>query len=69
MGLHCDLTTLTRREQERGDRPTGSAARDFFSVHQNRRYDLIVDTTRDPHTNVDAIKAGWRSDVRSSEFS
>ena len=69
VGLHCDLTTLTRREQVRGDRPTGSAQGDFFSVHQNRCYDLILDTTHDPHTNVDAIRAGWRSGKRSSEFS
>jgi chloramphenicol 3-O phosphotransferase len=46
VGVHCDLADLQHREAARGDRKSGSAAEQFYRVHQNARYDLTVDTSR-----------------------
>jgi chloramphenicol 3-O phosphotransferase len=46
VGVHCDAAELTRREQARGDRVPGQAAKQLGLVHVHGRYDLEVDTTR-----------------------
>lgn len=68
VGLKCSLDDLTRREQARGDRPTGSAAEDYATVHANRTYDLIVDGTTDGATNAQTVLDYWQADARISEF-
>ncbi|MER5641472.1 AAA family ATPase [Kitasatospora sp. NPDC002227] len=46
VGLHCPLPELARREQLRGDRPPGLAARQSAQVHAHGVYDLECDTSR-----------------------
>jgi chloramphenicol 3-O phosphotransferase len=45
VGVHCPLDELQRREQVRGDRYVGTAARQFDRVHRYGRYDVEVDTS------------------------
>ncbi|MBB6438913.1 chloramphenicol 3-O-phosphotransferase [Streptomyces candidus] len=44
VGVHCPLPELERREQQRGDRPPGLAARQITRVHAHGLYDIEVDT-------------------------
>jgi chloramphenicol 3-O phosphotransferase len=45
VGLRCPLPELERREQARGDRPPGLAAKQFDQVHTHGIYDLECDTS------------------------
>lgn len=45
IGVHCPLDELLRREQSRGDRFVGTAARQFERVHRHSKYDLTIDTS------------------------
>ncbi|MEW2626325.1 AAA family ATPase [Streptomyces sp. NPDC048106] len=45
VGVRCSLEELQRREQARGDRPAGLAARQFERVHAHGLYDIECDTT------------------------
>lgn len=45
VGVRCSLDELRRREQARGDRPVGLAARQFEQVHSHGLYDVECDTT------------------------
>lgn len=45
VGVRCSLEELRRREQARGDRPAGLAARQFEQVHSHGVYDIECDTT------------------------
>jgi chloramphenicol 3-O phosphotransferase len=57
VGVHCPLGELERREQARGDRTPGMAAKQFQIVHQHRLYDFEVDTSRNsPRECALAIK-------------
>ncbi|MFJ3640136.1 chloramphenicol phosphotransferase CPT family protein [Streptomyces sp. NPDC090108] len=44
VGVRCPLEELERREQARGDRPAGLAARQFERVHAHGIYDVECDT-------------------------
>ena len=44
VGVHCPLPELERRERQRGDRPSGLAARQIARVHAHGRYDVECDT-------------------------
>jgi chloramphenicol 3-O phosphotransferase len=44
VGVRCPLQELVRREQQRGDRPQGLAARQFGQVHAHDLYDVECDT-------------------------
>ena len=46
IGVRCPLDELLRREQQRGDRFIGTAARQFPLVHLHELYDLEVDTSQ-----------------------
>ena len=59
VGLHCSLDELARREAARGDRPTGSAARDHGHVHRNMTYDLELDGEHPVNDNVARLMAAW----------
>lgn len=45
VGVRCSLEELNRREEARGDRPVGLAARQFQRVHSHGLYDFECDTT------------------------
>lgn len=68
VGLKCSLNLLQSREVARGDRPLGSAARDFASVHEGRSYDLELDGSNPVPENVARVLDLWRSDRRGSVF-
>lgn len=44
VGVHCPLQELERRENLRGDRPVGLAARQWEQVHAHGLYDIECDT-------------------------
>ncbi|WP_433206548.1 chloramphenicol phosphotransferase CPT family protein [Nocardia sp. CA-107356] len=44
VGVHCSIDELQRREQQRGDRPVGTAASQIEPVHAHGIYDLTIDT-------------------------
>ena len=68
VGLHCQLEELQRRETLRRDRPIGSAAQDFHTVHSGRVYDIEVDSQEPVKRNAERILDLWRSGKRTSEF-
>ncbi|MFE3683189.1 chloramphenicol phosphotransferase CPT family protein [Streptomyces sp. NPDC059095] len=45
VGVRCPLDELARREQARGDRPSGLAALQYDLVHQHGDYDIECDTS------------------------
>lgn len=45
VGLHCPLTVLEAREQERNNRSIGLARQQFDLVHKDALYDLEIDTS------------------------
>jgi chloramphenicol 3-O phosphotransferase len=45
VGVRCDTDVAAHREQQRGDRAPGMAAKQAEIVHEGIRYDLEVDTT------------------------
>ncbi|KRE17997.1 chloramphenicol phosphotransferase [Bosea sp. Root381] len=69
VAVHCPLELLVDREMQRGDRPPGSAKRDFETIHQQKVYDIELDTRDGVDFNVRRILTGWCSGGRSSSFS
>lgn len=61
VGLHCPLPELVRREEARGDRRIGSAEQDHNMIHRGLRYDLELQSDRDPAENVARLIAAWRA--------
>jgi chloramphenicol 3-O phosphotransferase len=68
VAVHCPLPLLISREAARGDRPPGSAKRDFETIHAGRRYDLELNSEDGLEANVAALLGAWRSGERMSEF-
>jgi chloramphenicol 3-O phosphotransferase len=68
VAIHCQLETLVQRELARGDRPAGSAKRDFETIHVGRRYDLELKSEDGVERNVETLLSAWRVGRRSSEF-
>ena len=68
VAVHCPLETLIEREKHRGDRPIGSAKRDFETIHAGKIYDLELDMEDGVDANVEALLTAWRSARRSSSF-
>jgi chloramphenicol 3-O phosphotransferase len=68
VAVHCPLDVLIEREKRRGDRPLGSAKRDFETIHEGKSYDLEIDTSAGLDLNVNLILAAWRSGKRVSSF-
>ncbi|MFG2139800.1 chloramphenicol phosphotransferase CPT family protein [Streptomyces sp. NPDC048650] len=57
VGVHCSRQELQRREQARGNRPAGLAARQLAAVHAHGVYDIECDTTAaDPDDCARQIK-------------
>jgi chloramphenicol 3-O phosphotransferase len=46
IGIRCSIEELNRREENRGDRSFGNAARTARSVHLHKLYDIEVDTEK-----------------------
>lgn len=52
IGVHCSLDELQRRESARGDRIIGQAEGQIDLVHEGMTYDIEVDTTVLPSSEV-----------------
>lgn len=68
VGVHCPLPLLIAREQARGDRPIGSAAQDFATIHVGREYDFEVHAEQMAEDNVAAILEAWQARAGESVF-
>ncbi|WP_105381774.1 chloramphenicol phosphotransferase CPT family protein [Neorhizobium alkalisoli] len=68
VAVHCPLEVLTEREKARGDRPVGSAKRDYEAVHVGKTYDIELNSADGADANVERLLAAWRSARRSSSF-
>lgn len=66
--VHCPLEILVQREAARGDRPAGSAKRDFETIHVGKRYDIELQSEDGADTNVERVLAAWRASTRLSSF-
>lgn len=68
VGLHADLDELNKREVERGDRPIGSAAHDFHTVHRGLSYDLELSSRAPLNKNVQCLITAWKAQRGQSAF-
>ncbi|MGR3436581.1 MAG: chloramphenicol phosphotransferase CPT family protein [Shimia sp.] len=68
VALHCPVDILEAREAARGDRPLGSARRDFETIHVGLRYDLELDTRDGVEANVRRVLSAWSDGTRRSDF-
>lgn len=68
VGVHCPLDELVRREARRGDRPAGSAERDFHTIHRGIAYDFEVQSDQAADGNIAAILAAWQARPPDSAF-
>lgn len=68
VGLHTPLDALNARETRRNDRPKGSAARDFETVHTSLSYDLKLDGTKPPKDNAQRVVQALRAPSGRSRF-
>lgn len=68
VGLHTDLEELSRREAVRGDRPLGSAEKDFRTIHQGVKYDLELSSNDPLEDNVLHLLDAWKSRDAPSIF-
>lgn len=59
IGVRCSVEELERREAARGDRPEGSAAKDFRNVHRGLHYDLEVDGEAPLESNTERVLSAW----------
>lgn len=67
--VHCPLDILVEREAARGDRPAGSAKKDFETIHVGKRYDIELQSEDGAYANVERLLVAWRDSRRSSSFS
>jgi len=68
VGIHCPLEILIEREKARGDRPIGSARRDYETIHQDKIYDLELNALDSAQANTNKLLTAWRSGRRASSF-
>jgi chloramphenicol 3-O phosphotransferase len=66
--VHCPLELLIEREAARGDRPVGSARRDFETIHVGKTYDIELRSEDGAEANVEKLLVAWRKGDRSSSF-
>ena len=45
IGVYASLSDLEYREIKRKDRMIGSAKAQYYSIHNDKQYDLIIDTS------------------------
>ncbi len=68
VGVHCPLPELERRERGRGDRRSGEARKDFYTVHRFMEYDLEIDATQPTEENVARLITAWPARRRPTAF-
>lgn len=68
VALHTPLSVLQTREAARGDRPKGSAAQDFATIHNGFTYDLTLSGTDDAGQNAQLLLARWQRFTGPSAF-
>ena len=68
VALHCPLEVLEAREAARGDRPVGSAAQDFRTIHTGLTYDLELQSLDVVDVNVTRVIAALAEAPRRSVF-
>lgn len=68
VALHCPPDLLTERERLRGDRPIGSAIKDYHTIHQDRDYDLQLDGLQSIDNQVATLMDAWRKRKGPSVF-
>jgi chloramphenicol 3-O phosphotransferase len=68
VAVHCPLEVLIEREQRRGDRPIGSAEKDFETIHLGKLYDLELHDQDGAERNVARLLTAWRSGQRRFSF-
>ncbi|AHG45942.1 chloramphenicol phosphotransferase [Rhizobium leguminosarum bv. trifolii CB782] len=66
--VHCPIELLIDREAARGDRPVGSAKRDYETIHIGKRYDIELQSEDSTEANVEKLLITWRTGNRSSSF-
>lgn len=67
--VDCPLDELQRREAARGDRTQGMAEYQFYRVHQNKQYDIEVNTaTMTSQECVEAIISWMQSGAAPTAF-
>ncbi|MBO9133575.1 AAA family ATPase [Rhizobium sp. B230/85] len=66
--VHSPLATLIEREAARGDRPVGSAKKDFETIHAGKTYDIELQCDDGVDRNVEKLLDAWRTESRSSNF-
>ncbi|GHF72321.1 hypothetical protein GCM10017782_07370 [Deinococcus ficus] len=59
VGLLCPLAELERREQARGDRRAGDAARDLLTVHSFTPSHLELECSASLEHNVARVSQAW----------
>ncbi|AXF25448.1 hypothetical protein CUJ89_33805 [Burkholderia pyrrocinia] len=59
IGVFCALEVLIEREQTRGDRKIGLAESQFDSIHANRHYDYVVDTSSSSSAECGRLVLEW----------
>lgn len=69
VAVHCPLELLIEREKARGDRPVGSARKDYETIHVGKVYDLHLDSNAGTQVNVEQVLTCWRQGHRASSFS
>ena len=68
VGLMTEPEVLINREQERGDRPVGSAVKDHETIHSGLSYDLTLSGQVDPNKNAQTLVKAWDRRSKSSKF-
>lgn len=68
IAVHTPPAELCIREQRRGDRPQGSAARDAARIHDGLHYDLELDGTRPPENNAAKVLRLMNGPMGTSKF-
>ncbi|WP_133650433.1 chloramphenicol phosphotransferase CPT family protein [Paraburkholderia flava] len=70
VGVFCSLEILIARELTRGDRKIGTAKSQFDSIHANRHYDHVVDTSSSSASDCAQLVLEWlRSRPTPAAFS
>lgn len=68
VALYCEVEVLKRREQVRNDRAIGSAAQDAHTIHQEKTYDLELQSSSLLEGNVSELLRAWRHRGPHSAF-
>jgi chloramphenicol 3-O phosphotransferase len=68
-GTSFHIGILSERERERGNRPIGSAKKDYETIHTGKIYDIELHSTDEADANVEKPLVNWRKGHRSSSFS